>query len=208
MIKNKSIIENMSEAQKIMLLSDISVAESGELAYLGIPKIKIGDPKDYLGDIYPSDSALLNAWDKEIWREVADAIASSAERDGVSRAVTPGPKLRLTPYRKDLSEDACIAVEYSKIYANAIKEKGVPALLSSFYITESDLAYLDKEPSSRIIREYITEPFSDVIHNSDAVGVLSDSRELSGKYSNINEKLRSGYYSSQKLFTDKENLFI
>ena len=182
MLKHNDIISKLSDSQKIRIISGISSLSGKDLKILGIPKINPGYIADYAQEIYPEASVLAHSWNPELWNHVSLAKIGRMTSDGVNFFVAPGAKIKLCPYRNEISEDAHLASVMSGSYASAATLCGAVTGLSGYYLTESDTEWLDEYPSERVINEQINIPYLRALTQSGARAILTDVRELREEY--------------------------
>ena len=118
------IISSLTLAQKIRMLTHAGDLSGKDMKILGIPKINMGDMKDYGRSILPNATALVNSWDEDLWYGVASAKAQMLIDDGKNFAVAPGPKLKICPYRREISEDPTLAARFSSVHQTAAADRG------------------------------------------------------------------------------------
>ena len=182
MLKHNDIISKLSDAQKIRIISNVSTLSGKDLKILGIPKINTGYLADYARELYPEASVLANSWSPALWKHVSLAKISRMTSDGVNFIVAPGAKIKLCPYRKEISEDAHLASVISQSYASASSECGAITGLSGYYLTKSDTEWMDEHPFDRVINEQINVPYYRALTQSGARAILTDVHELGEEY--------------------------
>ena len=116
MLKYSTIINKLTERQKIRLLSDISCLSETEYRTLGIPYFKLGYLRDMEKYTYPTPYNLSNTWDTALVSEVAADIYRQMKNNDITHAVIPSPKIKIDPYKVALSEDSCLAEKLSQAY--------------------------------------------------------------------------------------------
>ncbi len=189
MLKHENIIRELTASQKARILTDIKYLSNKALKILGVPSIKIGNIKDYLRDVYPHATVLSHSWNRELWEKIAEDKLSDMARDGVNLVIVPGPKVKLSPYRRHISEDTYLAKEMSESFIRPAVENGFVTAISDCYIAESDAAFMDKIPNERAINEFLVLPYSEAA-KSGASLIISDAREPSEAYIHTNPSLQ------------------
>ena len=127
MLKYYSIINQLSEKDKIRLLTDINCLSNKEFKVLGIPEIKIAEADNYCQDIYPSAIALANSWDMNLINSVADDVFKTMLENDIGLISVPSPKIKIDPYSSSLSEDPYLASAISREYLQAANKVSTPA---------------------------------------------------------------------------------
>ncbi len=159
MLKHYEIINRMSDSEKIHLLCDIHNLSEDRYREVGIPEIKLDSMDEFCGDEYPLSFALANTWDIALIGKTADALIEKAMERGVDFLRMPDPKIKISPYRRALSEDPFLASAISREYLKAADRAGMEAGLGEFGLYSDELEFLDEEPDTRLIRECVEKPY-------------------------------------------------
>lgn len=190
MLKHSDIMEKLTEARKLRMLTDITWFSTVEAAELGLPSIKIGELYDGEGR-YPSPSALANTWDSEMISAVSEDIINRLSRDDGNDArlvLTPDVKIKTDPEGAGVTEDPCLSAAIAKSYVRAGKSAGTAVALSALGIDRQDAEWMDTVPDQRVIHEYISEPFAEAMEDGGfAVAVKNSIGE--GRYGDVNRML-------------------
>ena len=189
MLKHKFIVDKLSEAQKIKLLSDVRVLSTAEYTKFGIPMLSIESIYGYKTDVYPSPISLANSWNERIVGEVASdiAVSMSAEQINVAGILSPIPKLNMTD--RAISEDPLLSAKISSAYMGSIGKTGIAVTLDDIFFDEQDVSCLDHTPNSRFLNEFVYRAVSNTVENKKchAVTVGADI-DIKG-YENINSEI-------------------
>ena len=184
MLKYNDIITKLTDEQKIRILTGFGNISGKELEQLGIPKIKIANMKDYGKGLYPHPASLSHSWNAELWEKVALNKSLQMRDDGVNFAIASGAKIKISPYRKEITEDPYLASIISSAYMKAAAEGGIVAGASGYYVAESDVDWMDSEPNERILNEYVVYPYLDAAKDSGTDIIVTDARVPSEAYKN------------------------
>ncbi|MBE6577219.1 MAG: hypothetical protein E7653_03680 [Ruminococcaceae bacterium] len=160
MLKYKNIIEQLSDMDKVRILSDVDELGNAKYRTLGIPALKFASFEDYCHGTYPSTVALMNTWDTSLIGDIAADVAGRMRADGVSVAEVKGPKPKIDPCRVALSEDPWLASVACSQIVREVYNGGVNVSLSDYGIRTTDTKWLDAEVNDRFVNEYIINPFS------------------------------------------------
>lgn len=190
MLKNKDIIAQLTDSQKVRLLTGVGNLSGKDFKILGIEGIKAGNIKDYGRGIYPHSTSLSHSWNEELWHDVASAKAQMLVQDGVDLAIVPGAKIKLSPYRREITEDPYLASRFSASHASAIEKAGLKTALSGYYLTETDTAWMDNEPSERVINELVIHPYERSLVYSGASAIMTDVRSVSSEYQAYSRRMQ------------------
>lgn len=191
MRKHEKIISKLTDLQKVHILTDINYLASKDMKILGVPPLKAGNMKNIMRGFYPHRAAVARSWDKELWHGIATDKAALMNADGVGLAEVPGARVKLSPYRREVTEDPYFASVMSGIYQKAATDAGMYTALSGCYLTKSDTDFMDVEPNERTVAEFIAKPYINSIAYGGAEAVVSDSRAPSFAYKNVNLELHS-----------------
>ena len=127
MLKYNDIISKLTSEQKIRILTGVGNISGKDMRILGIPTLSAARIKSCMRDVYPHATSLSHAWNTELWEKVAGAKLSAMTADGVNFAIMPGAKIKLSPYRKETTEDPYLASSLSGAYLRAAKNSGTVA---------------------------------------------------------------------------------
>lgn len=197
MLKYENIIKQLTTAQKIRMLCDVSCLSEKEYKVLGIPEIKAEYLEDRFGKEFPSPYMMANSWNTALVREVAGVAAKDMIADGATLAITPSAKVKISPYRTALSEDVCLASALAGEYLGAAKSVGLSACIRDFYLTADETEWMDESPKSRFIYEYIVKPYRLAAGKCAYEGALVAHDVQAHNYENVNRVL-SGIVSSDE----------
>ncbi len=182
MLKYNDIISKLTSEQKIRILTGVGNISGKDMRILGIPTLSAARIKSCMRDVYPHATSLSHSWNTELWEKVAGAKLSAMTAEGVNLAIMPGAKIKLSPYRKETTEDPYLASSLSGAYLRAAKNAGTMASAAGYYLTESDTEWMDEEPNERIFNEYIVSPYLRAAEIGGSSALMTDIRELSEKY--------------------------
>lgn len=182
MLKHQELISKLSDSQKVYMLTSAGKLTGKDMKILGIPEIKSGDMKDYCRNLIPNSTALSHAWDKELWCKVSEQKSHQMINDNVNFALTNGPKIKFSPYRREISEDTHLATEFAKSMLKGAKNAGILAGSSGMSLTESDIEWMDVMPNERVINELLTYPFVNSVINSEDCSLVGDLRSVDKTY--------------------------
>lgn len=192
MLKYYSIISQLSEKDKIRLLTDITCLANKEFKVLGIPEIKIAKADNYCSERYPSAISLANSWDMNLIGSVADDIYKTMFENDIGLISVPAPKIKIDPYSPALSEDPYFAAAVSHEYLKAAGRVSTPAALDVEAMTSSETEWIDDSPDERFIYEFLFKPYCDAAKDLDCSTIFTPS---SHSDDGINSRLSSKPYT-------------
>ncbi len=190
MLKYNDVIVKLSDEQKIRILSGVGNISGKDMKNLGIPSVRRGNMKDYDRNLYPHSTSISHAWNTTLWREVSLQKTQKMAQDGVNFLIAPGAKIKLSPYRKEISEDPYLSSAVSAAYLKAAADAGAMVGASGYYITESDVEWLDETPNDNVIRKYVVDPYKKASTLSHGTAIITDIRLPSEEYKDTCENIQ------------------
>ena len=157
MLKHSNRIAKLTDGQKIRIICGMGEISGKDMKNLGIPAIKLGNMKDYGRDLYPHATSISHAWNSGLWNRVASVKVRKMAEDGVGFAFAPGSKIKLSPYRKEVSEDPYLSSSLSGAYMSAATEASMTVGATGYYLTECEAEFMDAEPNKRILNDVTTQ---------------------------------------------------
>ena len=139
MLDHTHVMSQLSEDQKIRILTDIHSLAEPELAALGVPSVACGIAHAGCGGEYPSSAHLACSWDKTLLADVSESLCSDLSRRGVNHVLLPGAAVGVTPFDEALSEDPCLAGELAGAYLTGTTRTGISIPSSVRYIRRISL---------------------------------------------------------------------
>lgn len=190
MLKYNNIISSLKDDDKVRILTDVMSLSDGERASLGIPGFAFWNMRRMLKDgKYPSPQALAHSWDNKLIRELSGEVALSATSHALNVIATPAAKVKLSPYRNEMSEDVYLSQALATEFARGVNYAGASAAISGYYLTDTDVEWMDVSPSKAVLHEFLIEPFKRTVTDGHASAVMTDRRILANEYSHENAYL-------------------
>ena len=200
MLKYNDIISKLTDEQKIRILTGVGNLAGKDLKILGIPFVKAEFLKDHGRDVYPHTTSVSRAWDPELWESIAKAKAKKMGEDGTNLAIVPGARIKVSPFRKEATEDPYLASVLSGSYMRGAAAGGLTAVASGFYVTESDTEWLDNEPNERVINEYLIAPYEKAAEFGGSTLKQIDRREIKEAYRDVCDYIHKAVESDTEFF--------
>ena len=187
MLNYKNIIDRLSEAQKINILTNLRCLDSEEYAKLGIPAFRLSHIEGYKQNFYQTPKSIANSWNTRIISELATDMVGSMLADGINTAVVSSPvaKLNITDFAT--SEDPFLSAKVSAEYISSMGRRGIGVILDGAYLDESDVSRLDKKPNDRLLNEFIIRPIRQALENKKCNGITVGSDIDVKNYETIND---------------------
>lgn len=196
MLKYNDMIAELSDDQKIRILSGVGKISGKDMKNRGIPCIKVGNMKDFDRDLYPHTTSISHSWNTSLWSEVAAAKVNKMSKDGVDLFVAHGPKVKLSPYRKETTEDPYFSSVISAAYMKEAAARGMMTGASGYYVSESDVNWLDESPNERVLNQFVVAPYKKALEISGAQVLVTDSRKLNDKYKDTSTYIQNAIADS------------
>lgn len=173
MIKHGEIIQQLSETQKLRLVTDFSALADEELNALGVPHVvadNLVDINERLSGGYPSFFGLANSWDKDYFSLIA-ADLTYRIGNAVNLIDTPPVRLKTSVYADGMSEDPYLNKTFAEGLCLGIESSGASACLTDCSVRAVDVAALDKNPDNAVISNLLLKPFLSVGQNGKATAI-------------------------------------
>ena len=200
MLKYNDLISKLTDEQKIRILTGVGDISGKDMKILGIPPVISGNMKDCQRDIFPHTTSISHAWDEGLWGSVASAKIAKMVGEGTNLAVAPGARVKVSPYRKEATEDPYLASALSGAYLNAATSAGVQACAAGYYVTESDVKWLDSEPNEAVVDQFLIEPYSKAAYLGGTSNKVTDMRIPNEAYKGICDHIRKAVVDSTEFF--------
>ncbi len=168
------IVSQLTERQKIRMLTDIHSLSAPELIALGVPQVECGSAHAGGGGVYPSPAHLARSWDKALFSEVTEALCIRLQGDGVHHVILPGAKTRLTPFGDALSEDPCLAGELAGACLAGATRTGSSASLEGYGMTADEAACAHEWTAARAIRAIQDAPYLRALRDGKGAGLVTE----------------------------------
>ena len=204
---NKEItFDSLPLKKQTKLLSGDGRWKSASIPECNIQGIKMSDGpagvKGYENDSTKNDivcfpSPALNAcsWDKDLFKELGEAFAYEAIKQGVNLVLAPGINIKRNPLCgrnfEYLSEDPLLSGELASSFISSCQENGVGTCLKHFVAnnTEHHRFLISSEIDTRALREIYLKGFEIAIKEANPWAVMCAYNRLNGTYCCQNEWL-------------------
>ncbi len=175
------IINWLTEAQKVKLLTDFDSFTETEMSRAGVPKLTYSHIWQSQSDAFPTPSELTRSWSGELVRAVSTAECAEKRSSGTKLVFLPGAKGAVGTRASSLSEDPLLSGAMAKEYLEGARTAGVAALAQGYDSDSHDnahrrdgrLFWTRETPSKRLVSEQLYAPFGGLINNSACVGVVA-----------------------------------
>ncbi|MDR1705754.1 MAG: hypothetical protein LBS19_13865, partial [Clostridiales bacterium] len=148
----KSVISQMTVEEKASLCSGMNFWETKAMERLGVPSVMMTDgphglrkvvAQDHLGaaesvpaTCFPPAALSACSFDRELLREMGEALGEEAIAEGVSIVLGPGANIKRSPLCgrnfEYFSEDPYLSGEMAAAHINGVQSKGAGTSLKHF----------------------------------------------------------------------------
>ena len=167
------IISQLTESQKIRMLTDIRSLSEPELSALGVPQVICGSALAGGGGVYPSPAHLARSWDKALLSEVTEAQCMGLHEDGVHHVFLPGARTRLNAFGDALSEDPCLAGELAGAILAGAAGTGCSVSLGGYGMTVSEAACVHEQTAARVVWAFQDAPYLRALREGQGAGMVT-----------------------------------
>lgn len=206
MLKNKTVIDNLTLEQKASLMSGKSTWESQDIPG-EVPAIFMSDgphglrkqmgEADHLGlneslpaTCFPTAATLANSWDENIVYQVGKCIGEEAKALGVHVVLGPGLNVKRNPKCgrnfEYYSEDPYLAGKLAASSIRGIQANGTVASPKHFAANSQEYRRMasDSIVDERTLREIYTTNFEIAVKEGQPKSIMSSYNLVNGAYAN------------------------
>ncbi len=211
-MKIQEIIDKMALEEKIKLCSGADYWNTEAFPEYGIPSIRVNDgphglriqknKKDNLGinesinsTCFPTACMTGSSWDRELIREMGEALAEEAIQEGTAVLLGPGINIKRNPLCgrnfEYFSEDPFLSGELGAAWINGIQGRGVGASLKHFAANSQENHRLcsDSIIDERALREIYLAAFENAVKTAGPATVMCAYNLVNGTYCSDNKYL-------------------
>lgn len=199
----RELVEQMTLAEQVSLLSGQDVWSLPAIPRLGIHKLRVTDGPNgarggggLIGGVksaaFPVGIALGATWNPDLVKEVGAALADEVKSKGahVSLAPTVNIHRSVTNGRnfECYSEDPVLTASLSGAFITGLQEQGVAATIKHFVGNESEIerTTIDSMIDERALREVYLYPFEHAVKIAGTWGIMSSYNQLNGTFTSEN----------------------
>jgi beta-glucosidase len=207
----RELLAQMTLEEKAVLTAGRDTWTTEPVERLGIPSVWVSDGPTGVrksrggtdlgvgtsvpATCFPTESALAASWDAGLLREVAQAIGTEAQAEGVQVILGPGVNLKRSPLCgrnfEYFSEDPILSGRLAAAFVSGLQERGVGASVKHLVANESetDRMITDSLVEERTLRELYLRPFEIAISSADPWTLMAAYNRLNGSYCTENMHL-------------------
>ncbi|CUM65538.1 uncharacterized protein PRCAT00003184001 [Priceomyces carsonii] len=199
------VLNELSLAEKIGLLSGIDFWHTFPVHRLGLPSIRLSDgPNGVRGTkffngvpsaCFPCGTALASTFNKSLLNDVGHVMADEARHKGAHVILGPTTNMQRGVLGgrgfESFSEDPYLAGLASASIISGIQDKGIAATIKHFVGNdlEHERSSSDSVISERALREIYLEPFRLAIKHASPVALMTAYNKVNGVHASQNKKL-------------------
>lgn len=207
----REIIDRMSLEEKAALCSGRDFWHTEPVDKAGLPSVLLTDGPHGLrkqkGDFggfstdshestcFPTASCLASSWDRELLREVGEALGEECVEQDVAVLLGPGANIKRSPLCgrnfEYFSEDPLLSGELAGAMIQGIQSKGAGASLKHFAVNnqESNRMTIDALVDERALREIYLAGFETAVKKGKPHTVMCSYNRVNGTYASQNRFL-------------------
>ena len=215
MTDTKALLDNMTLAEQVSLLSGDTFWSLPPIDRLGIGRLRLTDGPNgargagsFVGGVtaaaFPVGIAIGASWNPDLAREIGSALGDEVLSKGahVSLAPTVNIQRSVTNGRnfECFSEDPILTAELAVGYIEGLQSKKVGATIKHFAGNESEIerTTISSDIDERTLREVYLIPFEAAVKRAKVWAVMSSYNKLNGTYTAeshwlLNEVLRGDW---------------
>ncbi|MDA3852510.1 MAG: glycoside hydrolase family 3 C-terminal domain-containing protein [Spirochaetaceae bacterium] len=225
-----SLLERMTMEQKVSLLSGKDFWNLQDIKELGIKGPMVSDgphglrvqraEKDHLGiaasqkaTCFPPAVTLASSWDKDLLKEVGQALGEECQEENVAVLLGPGINIKRSPLCgrnfEYYSEDPLLSGELGASFIQGVQSQGIGTSLKHFAANnqEHNRLVVDAVIDQRTLREIYLKGFEIAVKKSQPWTVMCSYNKINGEYASennwlLNEVLKDEWGHQGLVITD------
>ena len=201
--------------EKASLASGADLWSTKPVTRLGIPAVTLtdgphglrkqasgGDQLDIYNAVpatcFPTAATLASSWDRDLLRQVGEALGAEARATDVAVLLGPGVNIKRSPLCgrnfEYFSEDPLLAGELAAAYVHGVQSQGVAASLKHFAANnqETDRLRVSAEIDERTLREIYLAAFERVVRQARPLTVMCAYNRINGIHASQHRELLTG----------------
>jgi beta-glucosidase len=200
-----SVLTSLTLEEKASLVLGSDFWHTAAVERLGVGRIMVSDgphglraqmdEADHVGlsgsvpaTCFPTASALGSSWNRDLFREVGEALGRETKHWGVSVLLGPGVNMKRSPLCgrnfEYLSEDPWLAGDLATAMVHGVQSQGVGTSLKHYAANnqEDDRLRVSAEVDERTLREIYLPAFERVVVNAQPWTVMCAYNKVNGSY--------------------------
>ena len=208
----RELVRQMTLEEKASLLSGRDFWTTKPVERLGIPSIMMTDgphglrkqkaDSDNLGlfdsvpaTCFPTASALASSWDRDLIRQVGEALGEECQAEDVAILLGPGANIKRSPLCgrnfEYFSEDPYLSSEMAAHHILGVQSKGVGASLKHYAANNQEHRRMsvDAVVDERTLREIYLASFEGAVRQAQPWTVMCAYNKVNGTYASEHPEL-------------------
>lgn len=210
--KTSSVVANLSELEKVALLSGQNIWHSRPIERLGVRSLFMADgphgirkqmgSADHLGinasqpsTCFPTAATIANSWNPALGERIGTALGQEAAHIGVDVLLGPGMNIKRSPLCgrnfEYFSEDPYLTGKMGAAYVRGIQSGGVAATPKHFAVNSQETRRMtsDSVLDQGTLREIYLTAFEIVVKEASPLTIMSSYNLINGVYANEHPQL-------------------
>ena len=196
------IINKLTLAEKVQLVSGASLWRTQPIEGASIPEMKVSDgPNGVRGDggvaaaSFPVGICMASTWNTALVEKCGTAIAEEAKTKGVQVVLGPTINIHRTPLGgrnfECYSEDPYLSGILASSFTDGVQAEGIGACVKHFVCNDSEFERhtISVEVDERTLREIYLRPFEIAIKRSNPWTIMASYNRINGVYACSHDKL-------------------
>ena len=197
--KINSLLEQMTNEEKVSLLAGNTMWTTPPIERLGIPAMKVTDGPNgargggsFAGGItsacFPVGISLASTWNKELVSQIGQALAEEAKSKGAHLLLAPTVNIHRSVLNgrnfECYSEDPYLSAQMAVAYINGVQSQGIGATVKHFVCNDSEFERntINSVVGERALREIYLPPFKAAVQEANSWAVMSAYNQLNGTF--------------------------
>ncbi len=200
MNKKKIRAEDLTEDEKISLLSGNEVWHTAEIKRLGIKPLTLRDGPHGVRDgteavSFPNLCLVACGWDRSLVYRMGEMLGEEARKHGADVLLAPGVNLKRTPTGgrnfEYFSEDPFLTGELAAEFVKGVQSRGVAACVKHYVCNDRENGRFscNVNVDEKTLREVYVKPFETVVKKADPECVMSAYNLVNGEFAANSETL-------------------
>jgi Glycosyl hydrolase family 3 N terminal domain./Glycosyl hydrolase family 3 C terminal domain. len=207
----KEIVDRLTLEEKASLCSGMDFWHTRAVDRLDLPSVLLTDgphglrkqkgqyegfsTDSYESTCFPTASCLASSWDRELLREVGEALGEECLEQDVCVLLGPGANIKRSPLCgrnfEYFSEDPVLSGELAAALIQGIQSRGAGASLKHFAVNnqETGRMTIDAIVDERALREIYLAGFERAVKKGKPHTVMCSYNKINGTYGSQNELL-------------------
>ncbi len=180
MFTYQSIIDRLTESQRIRLLTNFNSLSDPALAGLGVPTVTVEPFESIADERFPTLRALARSWDRELMADVVTETCRRADPQ-ITCLAMPGAKAAVGAVHDSLAEDPLLTGEMAGALLKGVQDAGLNACMEGYGTHRRGArngatwsSHPGRPVGPRVLEEQLVSPFTTAISAAPCLAVLTE----------------------------------